>query len=190
MVSVQQELVIAVVSSADLLTWQGVGGVTHSCQTIEVTDADQILPFTTLSLSISEETTPGGPGTQPWNIEIELDTGATQNANAQMIKLAIESWVRGYGYSNVPAYEDLRSMSVEVTPSTGAGPATVTWRMPWGMLGTVSYTADGPLGAQTAAPGFDGVDNPVVYGILGPRRHVFSVRGEFEDDYYGDVPIG
>jgi len=55
------------------------------------------------------------------------------------------------------------------------------------MLGSASFVYSGPISGDADA-GFYGVNNPLAYGLIGKRRHVFGVRDVNRHAYYGPVP--
>jgi hypothetical protein len=188
--SCQAELNLKVTSGATLLAWQGVGGITNPYAWATIHDINQILPWTTLEIEIWCASTTGGSPESQWNIPVEVPDASTTMQVANAVVLAVDTWVLHMTHL-IPVLPDVASLRAVATPTVDPDVANVRLYMPWGMLGNPFVSSDGPnIGQPMCPPGNEGVDNPLVFGLIAKRRHVFGVRYPYRDDYYGDVQIG
>lgn len=152
---------------------------------LTIRDYNRILPYTTITMEFF--TDDGGTGNTPYYLAIILTAADnTYQKTAATIAAQINQWVLDYGAPNV------RSMRALAGPQV---PGEVSHRVrilcPWGMIGTsLDEGASNPMDEdqQWYANGPPGVDNPLVFGQIGKRKHVFAVKYPYADDYYGDAP--
>jgi len=174
--SVQQGIAWLVKNYADTATYLGTPANEYF---VTALDFHQVLPYTSLRFQIDID----APTTtdEPWLANLWVENTDTTPALAA-IRLAgqINDFARVQGAS----FPDMRSLrAVAVTNA-------VYIYLPWGMIGSNGIgTQDGPDGAEAAALLFGGVDNPLVAGIIGPKRHIFRVNFPFSDPYYGAPPV-
>jgi hypothetical protein len=81
----------------------------------------------------------------------------------------------------------MASLKAVIGPTLNPFEYSLIIRMPFGMLGAASLTYTGPISGSALAR-YSGVDNPLAYGLIGKRRHVFGVRDANRHAYYGPVP--
>jgi hypothetical protein len=175
--SCQQEITVRCVDYTTLGTYLATPG---HVWVWTVGDHNQILPYTSLGfrVALDAKTQPDAP----WADELFL-TAADTTAALAAARLA--SQINTFAATMGAIYPDVRSLRA------ASNDADLTIYMPWGMLGVADlFDVNGPLGEEGAAVGNPGVDNPLVFGIIGPRRHVFRVNFPFRSDYYGEIPIG
>lgn len=147
---------------------------------LQVGDTDNVLPWTLLRFNIND--TPQGPGFWTATVANLWVTAADTTPTLAAITLAAQinlyaQTMVSWGY---PAFKSLRAQ---------ANGIEVRIRFPWGMLGPLVYTTDGPDAAEAVTLLFDGVDHPLWFSLLGPRRHCMRVIPTYPGPYYGD-PIG
>jgi len=183
--SCQAELDILVSSGPDLLAWQI--AQTEDYMFVQVTDEYEILPYSTLELQIYAFSSGGGTGTEDWTIDCEVGDLDTADQVAVKVAAAINAWVQ-LKISQPTRSLDVKSMRAIAVLASDRGPSTVKWYMPWGMLGNPNISQIGPLDEGTTLNGEEGVDNPLMIGIVQKRLHVFGARYPYRDDYYGDPP--
>ena len=146
---------------------------------VEITDANNILPYTTTRFNISD--TPQNPALwDPFAGDLWLTAADTTPALAAATLAAqINLFAQLMVGRKYPAFKSMRARSTATE---------VEFYMPWGMLGAPSTATDGP----DPAPIIDlepGVDNPLWFSLLGPRRHCMRIIPTYPGPYYGD-PIG
>lgn len=177
--STQQEIQITQVpSNATLSTWLA-GPPSHPFMHITVQDTAHVLPFTTLAFTLIADDVAPSPNTA-FECNMGLDTGMTATQARDSVVTQINDYARTFGQ----LYPNLRSLHA-VPVITQA--AALVIRMPFGMTGFGVFTEASPVGTapsnRTA-----GVDNPLAFGILGRRRHIFGARNALFGPYYGPVP--
>jgi hypothetical protein len=159
----------------------GVGG--QDAQAV-IRDANMILPYSTLTFQFCADGPK--PADTPYlcNLLI-INTHTTFLITAAAIAYQINEWVRAFK----PTVRNLNGMYARINgtnPNIG-----VKLYLPWGMLGNrLDTNLSVPMFPDNTWYGtdFPGVDNPLVFGQIGPRKHVFAVHYPFEDLYYGDAP--
>src|SRR5512136_246509 len=175
--STQQEIEWLIPSNAALSTWMA-GPPSHPYQFLRVQDHQQVLPYTTLTFTLIADDVGPSPNTA-FECNMGLDTGMTATQARDSVILQIRAWVAQFG-----AF-DTNLRSLDAVP--GATGNVLILRMPFGMTGAASITHAEPLG-NDPSPRIAGSDNPLAFGILGKRRHIFGVRNALNGPYYGDVP--
>lgn len=146
---------------------------------LSIDDVDNILPWTLLRFNIFDTPQTLAPNAYSANLwltaadDTRAKAAATLAAQINLYAQTVASW----GY---PAFRTMRATS---------NGSDLTIRMPWGMLGTLGYANDGPDGQEAVTVGFPGVDHPLWFSLLGPRRHCLRVVPTYPGPYYGD-PIG
>jgi hypothetical protein len=179
--SVQSEISLLGFTATELQTFL-TGPPIEAFASIIFDDIDQILPFTTLEIRIGMTVAPGVDDAFTCNTFVTAGQTAAQ-AVAQVCT-QINAYARVFGLQ----YPDMASLHAMRDPSS-VQPAFL-FQMPWGMLGATTFLWDGPNSGE-GANGNPGVDNPLIFGLIAKRRHVFIVRNPYRDDYYGgDLPIG
>src|SRR5512136_2100867 len=176
--STQQEIEWLIPSNAALSTWMA-GPPSHPYQFLRVQDHQQVLPYTTLTFTLIADDVGPSPNTA-FECNMGLDTGMTGQQARDSVVAQINDYARTFGQ----LYPNLRSLhAVPVLTQ----PQALIIRMPWGMTGFGVFTEASPVGTapsnRTA-----GVDNPLAFGILGRRRHIFGARNALFGPYYGPVP--
>jgi len=178
--SCHQEIVVPGFTTAELASFK-TGPPAADYASLLVRDHNQILPYTTLEFLIDVDSRYGAD--TPYACNLWTDTGNTAaQATAQMVA-QINVYARVFGVQ-FPDMANMRARAISGDPDN-----SFIIYMPWGMLGEADFDWDGP-NPEGVLPGNFGVDNPLIFGIIGPRRHVFGVRYPYRDDYYGDVEIG
>lgn len=152
----------------------------ESSYTIE--DSFQILPYSTLQIVLM--TNP--PARTPYLVPVNTIDFATLTALdvADLVVRNINEWVAAYRGSN----PQVASLTARVVVD-GFG-THVYISMPWGMNGMTNGLSHAGPGTNfvEVVPGFD---NPLIAGIVGPRRHILPIRPRYDGGYYyGDVNIG
>jgi hypothetical protein len=179
--SCQQDIVVITPSNAQISTWM-TGPPTHPYLSILVQDHNRILPFTTLEFTVTANSV--GPNTpEAFECACGVDTG---DSNLQ-VRDKLITQINEYAVTFGQRFPEMRSLSAVIGPTLHPSEYSLIIRMPWGMLGGASLTYTGPI-SGSALPGFPGVDNPLAYGLIGKRRHVFGVRDVNRHAYYGPVP--
>lgn len=147
--------------------------------TIEVTDTNHVLPYTVLDFELT--VTPGSPAFWSASYADFWLTAADSTAALAAITLAGQfNQYFGLMRQHYPAFASGRAR---------ANGNELFVELPWGVLGTTSVTATGPLGPEALTNMFPGVDNPLWFGIVGMKRHCFRVPPRYPGPYYGN-PIG
>lgn len=149
---------------------------------IQIGDGHQILPYTSIQFPITT-TAPVDPGTwEPWEAGLYLTPGETTDAlAAAFLAVQINQFFRAMVADGYPAFRSMKAVVVG---------DTIVFYLAWGMIGNQSYDGDGPLGEGAFVDLLPGVDNPLWFGIIGPRRHAFRVLPTYPGPYYGPPPIG
>lgn len=178
--SCQQEISVVGFTAAELAAFQ-TGPPLEDYASVTVDDVNQILPYTTLEFTVDLDA-PFQADTE-YSCNLFVTTGQTAAQASAQLATQINAYAATWG-AVYPDMVSLRSTYV-ATPT----PHFMIY-MPFGMLGPASFVYNLPGGIGAAAGGYPGVDNPLIFGILGKRRHVFGVRYPYRDDYYGDVAIG
>jgi hypothetical protein len=149
---------------------------------IQIGDGHQILPYTSVQFPITV-TAPIDPTTwRPWEAGLYLTPSESTDAlAAAFLATQINQFYRAMAGGGFPAFSSMRAV---------ASGATIVFYLAWGMLGNQSFDGDGPLGDGAFVDLLPGVDNPLWFGIIGPRRHAFRVQPRYSGPYYGPPPIG
>lgn len=174
--SVQQGIAWTVSNYADTATYLGTPANEYF---VTALDFHQVLPYTSIRFQVDID----APTTtdEPWLANLWLENTDTTPALAA-IRLAGQ--INDFARVTSAVYPDMRSLNARAVGGD------VNIYLPWGMIGNSGLGAqDGPNGAESALILFAGVDNPLVAGIIGPKRHVFRVNFPFSDPYYGEPPI-
>jgi hypothetical protein len=175
--SCQAELTFTVRNYADTDTYLATPGNQYY---VSINDTNNILPYTVVRFNIG--ITPVAPSAwSPYSAGLWVTAADTTPALAAarlaaQMNLFAQTMV-SWGY---PAFRSFRAQ---------ANGMDIRIRMPWGMLGILDYDTDGPDGAEAVVVGFGGVDHPLWFSLLGPRRHCLRVLPTYPGPYYGD-PIG
>lgn len=175
--SCQAEIFLTVVNFTDTDTFLATPGNLYFLQ---IADVDSILPYTLLRFNIGV-TPVNSSAWSPYSAILWVTAADTTPALAAatlaaQINLYAQTMV-SWGY---PAFKSLRA---------DANGMDIRIRMPWGMLGPLAYTTDGPNGEEAVTRGNPGVDHPLWFSLLGPRRHCLRVIPTYPGPYYGN-PIG
>jgi hypothetical protein len=168
--SCQQETYLRTSNYADIGTYLATPGASVD---LILTDVDQILPYSTLTFNVDQDSA-GGVDTAYEAYLFLLAADTTRPLAAVRLAGQINAWVGIFGAQ----YPDLSSLR-----AVAQGDNVIIY-MPWGMLGLASGTYTGPEGVDGFTAGNPGVDNPLAYGILGKRRHIFLCVYPFRGDYY------
>ncbi len=174
--TVQQSFAFVAPAYATLAAWMAA----HFGEPMSVLilDHNRILPYTALEILVWAGT--AYSTNTLYEINAVVPASATTPAlAAAAIRDAINAW-RVQFQGDAP---DLASLRV-ASDTLG-----VLVFMPFGMLGTADVTYTGPAGSEGWNPIHDGVDNPLWYGIVGPRRHCMRVQAGYGIPYYGDPPL-
>lgn len=153
---------------------------------VEIDDGNQILPYSRLQLFITT-LAPIDPATwQPWLADLYIRADETTPTQAAaFLVIQINAFYRAMVARGYPAFKSMRARAV--------GPE-IEFFQPWGLLGNGAYSGDGPMGPEAFTDGVPGVDNPLWFGIIGPKRHAFRVAPRYPGPYYGSYeersPIG
>lgn len=143
-------------------------------------DSQQILPYSSLQVVLMAVP----PARTPYLVPVVITAGMTVGAVATAIVTAIRAWVAAYRALN----KDIYAMNARVVVDGFGTHAYVC--MPWGMNGYTPGLSVGPSGTNLIEVSA-GFDNPLIAGIVGPRRHIFPIRPRYDGGYYyGDVKIG
>lgn len=177
--SAQQEIAWIMTSNQYLSSWMA-GPPSHSYMYLEVTDNNRVLPYTTLRFTIIANDVGPSPST-PYECNMGLETGMTD----VQARDSIVAQIRQYAATMGETLPNMRSL--DAVPRSDQG-NTLLIRMPLGMVGAASITSSGPI-TTSATARYAGVDRPLVYGILGKRRHIFQPRPPLGGAYYGQKPI-
>jgi hypothetical protein len=179
--SCQQEIVFITPSNAQIATWM-TGPPTHPNLSILVQDMSRILPFTTLDFTVTANSV--GPNTpEAFECACGVDTGDT---NLQ-VRDKLIAQINEYAFTFGQRFPELRSLKAVIGPTAHPSEYSLIIQMPFGMLGAAAVTYTGPISGDATAR-YSGVDNPLAYGLIGKRRHVFGVRDVNRHAYYGPVP--
>lgn len=149
---------------------------------VEIGDGHQILPYTSVQFFIGTDL-PVDPATwQPWLADLYLTPSeTTDSAAAAFLATQINAFYRAMVGRGFKAFESMRAV---------ANGASIVFYLAWGMLGSGSFGGDGPMAQEAFTEGVPGVDNPLWFGIIGPKRHAFRVAPRYSGPYYGPPPIG
>lgn len=177
--SCQSEIIFHVPSGPEIDTWNA--GPPLRTTYILLADLYQILPYTTLEFSWHIGAAPAGT---PYHCPIAITNGLTSTQVMNFTLGQFELWKA----THAQQFPDMRSLRL-VGTNPDVDP-TLTFYMPWGMLGLTGLTYSGPNTSEAARQGNPGVDNPLLPGLWGPQRFLLPVNPEYQEDYYGDVPIG
>ena len=169
--SCQQETYLRASNYADVGTFLLTpGAVVH----LVLDDTDQILPYTTIEFDIKQDVpVPSAP------FVFGLFLLAIDNTRAKAA-LTLASQINILAGFFGKQFRDMSSMR-----AVAQGDNVIIY-MPWGVLGPASGFYTGPEGVDGFTSANPGVDNPLIYGILGKRRHISLARFPFRDDYYGE----
>jgi hypothetical protein len=175
--SCQADLTMTVRNYTDTATYLATPGNQYY---VSITDVDNILPWTLLRINIGvTPVTPSG-----WSAYAAVLWVTAADTTPALAAARLASQLNLYAQTMVSwGYKAFKSMRAAAN-----GMDLHIW-MPWGMLGLLDYDTDGPDGSEAVVVGFPGVDHPLWFSLLGPRRHCLRVLPTYPGPYYGD-PIG
>lgn len=166
-------------SDNDAANWLAIPGNDYY---IQISDGHQILPYSSIQFPIQTSSPVNPSSWTPWQAGLWLEPGETTAAlSAVFLSTQINHFYRAMVAAGYPAFRSMRAVPVG---------DTIVFYLAWGMLGNQSYDGDGPLGEGAFVDLLPGVDNPLWFGIIGPRRHAFRVLPTYPGPYYGPPPIG
>lgn len=176
--SCQQTFEFHALSFGALTTWLATPG--NDCL-IEISDNHQILPYTSLQMPVG--VTPVLPSTwEPWEAGLYLTSDQiSAELGATVLVTQINAFFRAMVGRGFRAFKSAKAQRVG---------EYVQIYLPWGMIGTGAGSGDGPQGPEQVRDILPGVDNPLWFGIIGPKRHAFRVQPRYPGPYYGPPPIG
>lgn len=177
--SCQQEIFMVIQNFATLDAYLATPG--NECY-IQLDATDYILPYTSVEIQIG--VTPVDPSTwTPWSVGVYLTPADTTPALAiASICTQLRAYVNQMVRLGFPAFDSFK-FGIR-------GTTELKILMPWGILGAGGFNTDGPDGVEGAVAGLPGIDHPLWFGIIGPRRHCFRVLPTYPGPYYGSIPIG
>jgi hypothetical protein len=155
---------------AQVGTWEATPG---QFVDIAIDDTQQIMPYTQTAFNITQDA-PAGANTPYQGYFFLTAADSTKALAAVTISGQLNAWIATYRAQ----FPDIGAMYARALNTE------LHIFMPYGMTGTMSASMLGPDNPGAFNPGVPGVDNPLAYGILGKRRHIFLCVYPFRGDYY------